>query len=128
MALIYPSRYANLAENERLDRIAILIAKAVVLFRRDERLAGKASALDGGEAAEPISDVTDMVTDEMEKQILRYLGRLAPATPRNVGIALNLSRQTVARKLERLRNAGLVTVTGKTRRARYELAGRRGNN
>lgn len=128
MALLDQDRFANLAEDERLDRIATLIAKAVVLFRRDERLAGRDDTSADGDASGPVADVTDLATDETEKQILRYLVRISSATPRNIGTALNLSRQTVARKLARLRSAGLVLVAGKTRMARYELTGLRGDN
>jgi DNA-binding transcriptional ArsR family regulator len=128
MALLDLNRFANLAEEERMDRIAALISKAVVLYRRDERLAGRPEAPDDLEADAPVRDVADLVTYEGEKQMLRYLARISSATPRNFRIALGLSRQTVARKLARLRAVGLVVVTDKTRVVRYELAGQSGNN
>ena len=128
MPLLEIDRFANLSDEERLDRIATLIAKAVVLFRRDERSAGRVAPVDDLKINAPVREVADFVSDETERRMLRYLGRISSATPLNFRAALGLSRQTVARKLARLRATGLVVVTGKTRLARYELAGQRGNN
>lgn len=122
--------YANLPEDERLDRIGALIAKAVVSYRRDRQLVGEddpETVADGNQTG-GIRSVADLVKDEAEKQVMRYLERVGSATPQNFSTALGLSRQTVSRKLARLRVAGLVVVTGKTRMARYELAGKSGNN
>lgn len=130
MPLLDLDSYANLSEDERLDRIGALIAKAVVLYRNDQQRAGEvepetvADADQGG----VIRSVADLAEDETEKQVIRYLERVGSATPRGFSAALGLSRQTVTRKLARLRASGLVVVTGKTRMARYELAGPSGLN
>ncbi len=130
MPLLNLEYYANLSEEERLDRIGALIAKAVVLYRCDRRRAGKdePQTVADADQAGLIRSVADLVKDETEKQVIRYLDRVGSATPQNFSTTLGLSRQTVSRKLARLRVAGLVVVTGKTRMARYELAGQRGYN
>jgi DNA-binding transcriptional ArsR family regulator len=125
MPLLDLESYANLSEDDRLDRIGALIAKAVVLYRCDRRRAGKDEPETVAEAdqAGVIRSMADLAKDETEKQVIRYLERVGSATPQNFSTTLGLSRQTVSRKLARLRVAGLVVVTGKTRMARYELAG-----
>lgn len=121
-------RFNHLSDEERFERIAALVANAVVLTCGDARLNEKCSPEGASVIVAPAGDVSDLVSDNTEKQILSYLERVSSATPLNFRATLGLSRQSVARKLARLRAAGLVVVTGKTRLARYELAGQGGSN
>lgn len=66
--------------------------------------------------------------DNVEKQVLRYLQLQVSAEPVQIRTALGLPEMTLARRLARLRAAGLIRVTGKTRNARYELAAETGRN
>lgn len=69
-----------------------------------------------------IIHVWDLVDDEVEKQILRYLLLHVAAVPADMERALSLSGMTLTRRLAHLREVGLVTVSGKTRNALYSLA------
>ena len=69
-------------------------------------------------------EMWDLVNDDTEKTILRYLSQAIAASPAQIGAALSLPHSTLVRRLARLRSAGLIVVTGKTSGARYELAGR----
>jgi len=67
----------------------------------------------------------ELVEDETEQKILRYLQHHVAAEPVRMRRDLNLAPMTLVRRLARLRLAGLVRVNGRTRGARYELAGSR---
>lgn len=122
MALLDVNRFAAMPEEERLDLIAALVAKAVAHFKHGERPAGKNVCDAPSVGAAPTLDVSELVSDEIEKQMLRYLARVGFASPVTFKMVLGLSRQTVTRKLRHLRTTGVVVVVGKTRLARYELA------
>jgi DNA-binding transcriptional ArsR family regulator len=62
-----------------------------------------------------------LVGDTTEQQIVRYLGLTGPASPKELTTALGLARRTVARKLSRLRAAGLCEVSGRTKSAHYRI-------
>lgn len=64
----------------------------------------------------------DLVDDKVEKQVLRYLSQNIGALPVQIERALNLPHTTLVRRLARLRLAGLVVVSGRTRSAQYSLA------
>lgn len=123
MPLLNLESYANLSEEERLDRIGALIAKAVVLYRCDRRRADQPEPEEVGRAKRVIS-LADLVQDEVEKMILEYFAKVGSSTPKSLCAALNLSRRTVTRKLARLRSGGFLVTTGNTRLASYELADR----
>ncbi len=127
MPLLNLEFYANLSEDERLDRIGALIAKAVVLYRKDRQRAGHPEAGEEGKAKRVIS-LADLVQDEVEKMMLQYFEKVGSATPKSVCAALNLSRRTVTRKLARLRTGGFLVTTGNTRLVSYELADRQQAN
>lgn len=120
MTMLDPNRFAHLTPDERLRRIGVLIAKAVMIFRQRERAAGRLSAA-GTPIVVPIRDLADFVSDEGEKQIIRHLQRAESASPHDICVVLSLPRTTLMRKLARLRTVGLVEVTGKTKAARYTL-------
>ncbi|MFZ5497048.1 MAG: hypothetical protein ACOZE5_17150 [Verrucomicrobiota bacterium] len=120
MAILDPNRFAHLTPDERLRRIGDLLAKAVMIFRQRERAAGRLSA-DGNPVVSPVRDITELVTDPREKEILRYLQRVGVGSPHDLRVALDTSESTVKRALVRLRSLGLVVASGHTRAVRYRL-------
>jgi CRP-like cAMP-binding protein len=118
MTLLTFNRYRDLPETERIRRIGELIGKAVLLYRRDLRAAGRVEALvatrePGGPAA--------LVDDAIEQRVVEYLARIGSASPHDLCVALGHTRTTVSRKLARLRNAGVLKASGKTKAIRYSL-------
>lgn len=118
MALLSSTRQIDLSDQERLRRIGELIATAVIRYRRRQRTTvAKAGSVSSGTCIDPV----ELVGDEIEKRLVRYLGGVNAATPHELSEVLDLSRSTVTRKLSRLRMAGLVTVSGRTKGATYKL-------
>lgn len=106
--------------------IGELLGLAATRFlRREDRAKQKAAGAPG--MVRPV-EVWDLVNDETEKTILRYLSQAIAASPAQIGAALSLPHSTLVRRLAHLRSADLIVVTGKTSGARYELAGRDGRN
>lgn len=121
--------YSNLSEEERLQQIAELLATGAIRYLR--RLGPVGDPIAKGTGAPTGSgkvEVWDLVEDETEKLILRFLQQRIVAEPILMRTALGLSPMTLTRKLARLRSAGLVRVCGKTRNATYELAPGGGRN
>lgn len=119
MATFDLTRFDHLTEAEVLRRIGALLATALVRNGR-LRSAGVASPADGG-TTPPVDDPARLVGDATEQQIVRYLALTGPASPRELSTSLGLARRTVARKLARLRAAGLCVVSGETKAAHYRL-------
>jgi len=118
MALLSSTPQIDLSDQERLRRIGELIATAVIRYRRRQRTTiAKAGTVSPGTCVDPV----DLVGDEIEKRLVRYMGGVSAATPHELSEVLDLSRSTVTRKLSRLRMAGLVTVSGRTKGATYKL-------
>ena len=118
MALLIFPQQIDLSDQERLRRIGELIATAVIRYRRRQRTTlAKAGAASSGTRIDPV----ELVGNETEKRLVRYLVGAGAATPHELGEVLDLSRSTVTRKLARLRKAGLVTVSGRTKGATYKL-------
>lgn len=118
MAFITLMQQMDLSDQERLRRIGELIATAVIRHRRRQRTTlPHAEAASSGTRIDPV----ELVGDETEKRLVRYLGGAGAATPHELGGVLGLSRTTVTRKLARLRSAGLVVVSGRTKGASYKL-------
>lgn len=109
--------YSSLSEAERFRQIEILVASAVARYWRDEWLAGGGATTPG-----PAIEVSDLVSDEIEKQVLRYLTQQVSASPARMAVSLGIAHSTLVRRLARLRAGGLVVVIGKTKGTRYELA------
>ena len=118
MTLLTFNRYRDLPETERIRRIGELIGKAVLLYRRDLRAAGRVEALVA--AHEPLGRKS-LIDDETEKQIVEYLAKIGPASPHDLCVTLGHTRTTVSRKLARLRNAGVLQASGMTKAMRYSL-------
>jgi len=115
-------------DSERCQRIGELLGKALVRYFHKQRIDAHAQATAARvKPAAPV-DFVELVTDEIEKQIIRHLTLIGYATPLDFSRALGLSPATVFRKLARMRTRGLVLVEGKSRAARYRLAGHGGKN
>lgn len=120
MDLLSLKHYRDIPEPERLRRMGELIATAVIRYYREQRVKAAAQKSAKGEPRK-ILEPADLVSDEIERQMLRYLARVGAATPRDFQVALGVSPMTITRRLARLRATGLLVATGKKRAARYEL-------
>ncbi len=120
MAILSFRRYAEMPEPERLRRIGELLATAVIHYERDERFAASIHRKTEARRAST-GEPADSIEDETEKNIVRYVTRAGAATPRDLCLALGLGRMTITRKLARLREAGVLAATGKTRAMCYRL-------
>jgi len=120
-------RFDHLSEAEVIDRIGALLATAILrhgcLLPAPAKPEARATP-----AISPSADPALLVKDPTEQQIVRYLAHAGMATPHYLRIDLDLSGRTVARKLARLRAAGLIEVSGHTKAARYRLRTEFGNN
>lgn len=120
MARLSFQLYQELPEAVRIRRIGELIGLAVLRHGSlPPAIARQNSATGSVEAqqAEPWA----LITDKVERQMVRYLERVGAATPRDLQVALGLSSMTVTRHLGRLRAAGVLAVTGRTRAVRYQI-------
>ena len=66
-------------------------------------------------------DLTQLVTDPLERQIIAHLRIAGRANARQVGTALGLAAPAAAQKLARLCAAGLCRVEDRSRPACYRL-------
>ncbi len=73
-------------------------------------------------------NVADLITDGIERQIVQYLQAHVECTRRGLRSALGLSNATIARKITRLRAAGIIVSTGNTNGAYYSLRGSDSSN
>lgn len=120
-----PNPFANLSEEERLQEIAKILAVGAIRYLRRQ---GPVDQFKGAVPEPTAGAIWDLVEDPLEKKILRFLYDRVEADPVLIQTALMVSPMTVTRRLARLRQAGLVQVTGKTRSARYALAPQDGRN
>jgi len=120
MPLLTFYHYASLSESERFRLIGELLARAVIRYRRRQRMAlvdtKQSTANDLGSVPAEAE-----AADETEQKILRHIARVGAATPHDLASALDLSRATVTRRLARMRKAGVLDVSGKTTAVRYQL-------
>ena len=125
-AMITPSA-AELPPAERFRRIGELFSLGAERYWRAERIAGRPfAAKQSGRIIQ--GSLLDLVTDPVEAQIVRLIINRVEASPRDLQGALGISRATITRKIAKLRTAGLLTVVGRTRLARYALRGPDGRN
>lgn len=113
--------HSHLSEEQRLTTIAELLLSAAARYWRDWDLADRKVL--GKDQVARKAEVWDLVDDDTEKQILRYIGKSLSVSPAEIEAVLGIPHTTLVRRLARLRAAGYVCVTGKTKKARYELAG-----
>lgn len=127
MALLTLKEYKTMQYPERCRRIGLLLGKAAALGFRRQQL----SAMKRFDEPDPVTktlDLAGMVSDDTEKRIVRHLLLSGEASPSDLCVALSTSPATVFRRLARLRACGVVIVVGKSRAAKYQLAGSAGRN
>jgi hypothetical protein len=117
-------RFDRLNDEEVLDRIGALLGVAVGRFEEQQQLntlagSADASALVKHEVA-PL-DLTQLVTDPLERQIIAHLRIAGRANAREVATTLGLAAPAAAQKLARLCAAGLCRVEVRSRPACYRL-------
>jgi hypothetical protein len=124
VAYLDTQRFDRLSEKEVLDRIGTLLAIAIGRSEEQRRL----NALVGAPQAAPVGDpdlaaldLTQLVTDPLEAQIIIYLRVAGRANAREVATALGLAAPVAAQKLARLCAAGLCRVEDRSRPACYRL-------
>lgn len=117
-------RFDRLSDEEVLDRIGSLLAIAV--GRREQQrqltaLVGAPQAAPTGDLDLAALDLTQLVTDPLEAQIIMHLRAAGRANAREVATALGLAAPAAAQKLARLCAAGLCRVEDRSRPACYRL-------
>lgn len=118
--------YSSLSEEERIRQIGELLATAAIRYLDEQSLPPRQSQQ--RPPAVPALQVWDLVEDEIEKQMLRYLEVHVAARPVQMERALNVPQRTLARRLERLLGAGLLVVSGRTKGAVYSIAAQSGRS
>lgn len=110
---------ARLAEADRIQQIGELVATAVIRHCRRQRIEQWPGP--GKQAASQTEAPQFLLGDETERRIVRFIATAGSAAPLHLCAGLGLPRATVTRKLTRLRTAGVLVVTGRTKGARYRL-------
>lgn len=116
--------YRYLSEDERIRKIGELLATAALRYLHDK----DRESLHDKKPVQARVEVWDLVDDEIEKQVLRYLDVNVMASTGHIEKALHIPHMTLSRRLARLRKAGFIDLTGRTRNAIYCLAINPGNN
>ncbi len=117
-------RFDHLSEEEVLDRIGALLAIAIGRSEEQRRLNALAGSPPAPAAPDPslaALDLTQLVTDPLEAQIIVQLRVVGRTNARELAAALGLTTSTAAQKLARLCAAGLCRVEARSRPACYRL-------
>lgn len=124
VAYLDTQRFDRLSEKDVLDRIGTLLAIAIGRSEEQRRLNALASspqATPAGDLDLATLDLTQLVTDPLEAQIIMHLRVAGRANAREVATALGVSAPVAAQKLARLCAAGLCRVEDRSRPACYRL-------
>ncbi len=105
-----------MTDEERLARIGALLRKAAVRYW---------AAIDAGEIPPP-PEMADSVraaapVDDDGDRVLHYIERHGAAAPKDIRLALGLSRATTQRRLAGLARDGRIVAKGKTHTLLYLL-------
>lgn len=105
----------TLSREERLHGVAALILKAARRYW---------AAVDAGEIAPPLEFVEASASAAGEsvddtRRILDYLNRRGAAAPKDIRLALGLSRATAQRRLAQLARDGQIVPQGQTQALLY---------
>lgn len=107
-----------------MREIAAILSKAAIIYlRKQDR-----ERMRDPKPIQARAEVWDLVDDEVEKRVLRYISVHVVASPRDIEQALGIPHVTLARRLSRLRAAGIIHASGRTRGAQYCLAAHKGTN
>jgi CRP-like cAMP-binding protein len=113
---------SNLSEAERICLIGELFATAAERFWHGERLAGRPFVSKPADHGIP-GNLLDLVSDPVEALMVQFIMQRVESTPRELRLALGISRASLTRKIAHLRESGILVVSGRTRTARYSLRG-----
>lgn len=117
-------RFDRLSEEEVLDRIGALLAIAIGRSKEQQRLnalAGSPQTAPGGDPDLAVLDLTQLVTDPLEAQIIMHLRVAGRTNTREVAAALGVPTSVAAQKLARLCATGLCRIEDHSRPACYRL-------
>ena len=110
------NEYELLTSEQRLQRIAELLSKAVTLYVLKEREAGRKVA-----AAGVVAKVEAEEDDWITRGMMSYMMRFGWATPQEMLRHLDVTRSTLFRRLRELRKRGLVESRGHTSGTQYRI-------
>lgn len=124
MAYLDTQRFDRLSDEEVLDRIGALLAIAIGRSEEQQRLnaiAGSPQTAPRGDPDLAALDLTQLVTDPLEAQIIMHLRIAGCANAREVAAVLGVTTPVAAQKLARLCAAGLCRIEDRSRPACYRL-------
>jgi uncharacterized membrane protein len=112
---------------ERLSRIGELLAKGVALMlareAQEKEDLKQVELLKQNSASTRTTHHAEHAVGEndAESAMLAYLLRVGAASPRDIQLAMDMSKATAFRRLDHLVKNGLVTRAGKTTAIRYRV-------
>ena len=118
MSALDVHRFDSLSDCQVIRRIGSLLA--VALMRSGALAPARATTPVRPAPAKPL-ERSEFLADVRDQRIFRYLECAGDARPRELAVALGLSRGVTQRRLLHLRATGVCHVVGMTRGARYSL-------
>ena len=118
MSALDVHRFDSLSDRQVIRRIGSLLA--VALMRSGALAPARATTPVRPAPAKPL-ERSEFLADVRDQRIVRYLECAGNARPRELAVALGLSRGVTQRRLLHLRATGVCHVVGMTRGARYSL-------
>jgi hypothetical protein len=113
----FPSSKLN--ESERLQRVAEILCKVILLSEVDVAL--HVSDANERSKSTTLLPVRPMVDHPEDERILRYLALVGEASPVEIRGTLGMSRSSTWRALQRLAQASRIMGSGQTRKLVYQL-------
>ena len=103
-----------MTDEERLRRIGVLLYEGARCYW---------AAVDAGEIPAPpeMAEASVVSATSIDDQILQYIDRRGAAAPKDIRLALGLSRATEQRRLAQLVQEGRIVAKGKTHSLLYLL-------
>ena len=123
MAYLDTQRFDRLSDEEVLDRIGALLAVAIGRHEQQQLVAqaGATRVATPDDRNHATLDLTQLVTDPLEAQMIMHLRAAGRANAREMAMSLGVTTAVAAQKLARLCAAGLCRVETRSRPACYRL-------